>query len=137
MKKNDQELWITNISKAAVSLRDLALTIQPYKSINLLSKHFKYSIEEIEKSINYGSIKTKSDRIKIRKVAPQIIIKPGIYISKDPLELKLRSAVKIENKNLNDLLEEDNNASLSDQKYILDLINEDENDEGKKNGDEK
>lgn len=77
--KKPEELWITNISRIKdVNISDLCITIKSGKSINLLGTtihgRLKYNItkEQIEKSINTGSIYTRRDIIRIRKVPPVI-----------------------------------------------------------------
>jgi hypothetical protein len=77
--KKPEELWITNISRTKdVNISDLCITIKSGKSINLLGTTIngrqKYNItkEQIEKSIATGSIYTRRDVIRIRKVPPVI-----------------------------------------------------------------
>jgi len=75
------EFWITNISQTYdVSLADLRLTIRRGESRNLLDgKHYSYTLEQLQKSAESGSIKTKSKVIKVRDVPPKIIA-PGRYV---------------------------------------------------------
>lgn len=81
-KYGQEELWITNISSRNVSLRDLALTIPARKSFNLLDKkHFHLTLDQIQQSIESGSIFAKQDKIKVRKVAPVILPPPEIEVS--------------------------------------------------------
>lgn len=122
-----KEFWIVNISKKNVCLRDLALTIYSRRSMNLLdSKHFSYTLEQLETSAASGSIFAKSTMIKVRKVAPQPAVKPGIYVLNEPRNLPLRSQVVIVNKKLEDLLAVDDDALVSDQKFAMDFISDDE-----------
>jgi hypothetical protein len=68
------ELWITNISKMNISLSDLNLTIKSLASINLLDeKHYHYTLEQIEKSIQSGSIFKRRDKIFVRINAPDLL----------------------------------------------------------------
>ena len=70
MKKEDS-FWITNISKKAVHLSDIAVIIYPMRSINLLnSKHYQLTRAQLEKSAMTGSLKTKKELVVVRKVAP-------------------------------------------------------------------
>lgn len=98
-----------------VSLSDLQLIVPAGRSWNLLdTKHFKYTLEQLEKSAKDGSIFKKSDKIKVRNVPPEEGVKPGVYVAKDPAEVqrntKLRSLVKIEEKKYEEL-------EVSDEKY--------------------
>lgn len=66
--------WLTNISKRNISLADLNLTIKALSSINLLdTKHYNYTLNQLEKSAESGSIFKKKFMLAIRKVAPEII----------------------------------------------------------------
>src|SRR5574338_1468911 len=71
MKKEIPAFWLTNISNANVSLADLNLTIKAFSSVNLLDKkHYKYTLEQLEKSQESGSLFNKRDRIVVRNVPP-------------------------------------------------------------------
>jgi len=65
-----KEFWITNISNKNVMLADLNVTIIAHKCLNLLGKHSKLTVEDINKSIVSGSLFKKRDKIKIRHSAP-------------------------------------------------------------------
>ena len=78
-----QNFWITNISNRNVSLSDLNLTIKAYSSINLMdTKHYSYSIDQINKSVLNGSIYNKRNKIFVRKVDP-VPIKNTIKFERD------------------------------------------------------
>jgi len=68
-----QEFWITNITKMNISLADLNLTVKPYSSVNLLSKHYYLTPEQLQKSAESGSIFKKRDKIVVRKIAPEVL----------------------------------------------------------------
>ena len=77
--------WITNISPLNVTLADLALNIKARSSVNLLDeKHYKYTLEQIQKSATSGSIFKKRDKIVIRRLAP-IIDKENIAINREAI----------------------------------------------------
>jgi len=68
-----KDYWIVNISKLNVSLGDLGLTIPAMKTVNLGdNKHYKLTDEQIQKSINNGSIKLKSKYLILRSCGPEI-----------------------------------------------------------------
>ena len=105
-----KDFWITNISKMNVCLRDLAITIKANSHANLLdSKHYKYTLEQLEKSAESGSIFRKSDKIKVRKVLP-LYLQKTLELSKDPLELvnkPLYSKIEIKEEKFDELIESD------------------------------
>jgi len=96
-KKKEFAFWITNISNRNVTLRDLGLNIKKYSSVNLLSSHYHYTLEQIEKSIKEGSIFNKKNIIKIRKIEPEPTKKKIIEVSDQPkMSFKNRSNIIIE-----------------------------------------
>lgn len=98
------EFWITNISKKNVTLADLAIVVPAGVSWNLLnSRHFHYTAEQLEKSAQEGSLYRKGNLIKVRKVAPQEPVKPGLYVADTFRETKPRSLVKIQEKRFEEL----------------------------------
>ncbi len=122
MGKKEPELWITNISKKNVTLRDLNISIPAMRSINLLGKNNRFNLELVEKSIASGSIYTKRDKIKVRKVAPEEF-KRILDISKEPMytsEKVLISQLVIDNPHYEEL-------SISDEQFFDELTNEDIN----------
>lgn len=73
MTSKDKTFWVTNISDRNVSLSDLNLTIRANSSVNLLDKkHYSLTEEQLNKSLESGSIFTKKDKIKKRIVPPVI-----------------------------------------------------------------
>lgn len=98
-KINKHEFWITNISQTKdISLSDLCLTIRCGESRNLLdSKHYSYTLEQLEQSAKSGSIKSRSKFIKVRNIPPRDVIKPGSYeIAKNRIVMPPRHKVDIE-----------------------------------------
>ena len=76
--------WVTNASPFNVSLRDLNLTIKAFNTVNLLDKrHYSYTLEQLLKSQESGSIKMKSDKIKVRDLAPPTVKKESLPILRD------------------------------------------------------
>jgi hypothetical protein len=70
MKQLSPTFWVTNISNKNVTLTDLYISIKANSSVNLLSKHYSFTLEQLEKSHASGSIYTKRDKIVKRKVPP-------------------------------------------------------------------
>lgn len=119
MGKKEPELWITNISKKNVTLRDLNMSIPAMRSINLISKNNRFNLELVERSISSGSIFAKRDKIKVRRVAP-FDEKKVLEVSKEPLytaDNVLLSQVVIDNPHYEEL-------SMSDEQFFDELTNE-------------
>ncbi len=122
------EFWITNVSKMNVTLSDLSLVVPAKRSWNLLdSKHFSYSLEQLEKSAAAGSIFKKSDKIKVRNIPPTEPIKPGIYVAVDDFRKVMpRSLVKIEQKKYEEL-EFDMDSREAEEKQAAEFAELEEN----------
>lgn len=74
MVKQALTFWVSNLSNRNVSLADLNLTIPAFRSVNLLDKrHYQYTLEQLQKSVTNGSIYKKSDKIKVRQIAPEVV----------------------------------------------------------------
>jgi hypothetical protein len=85
MKNRKHEFWVSNISRLKdIALGDLRLTIRRGESRNLLDpRHYSYTLEQLQKSAAEGSIKLKSQFIKVRDVPPPPQIAHGIYVKKE------------------------------------------------------
>ena len=71
MKKEGPAFWVTNMSPLNVTLADLALNIKAFSSVNLLDKrHYRYTLEQLQKSAASGSLFKKRDKIAVRDVPP-------------------------------------------------------------------
>src|SRR5690606_8325294 len=113
-----RELWITNINyKKDIKIDDLGLVIPSGQSKNLLSNNCKdITIEQIEKSLENGSLFKKSNYLKVRQVAP-VVPGPTIKASTDyrivsPTRFPgLRTNITIEEREYEDLDFEDSNST--------------------------
>ena len=73
MKKPLTPFWVTNISNRNVTLSDLALNIPAYRTVNLMdTRHYQYTLEQLQKSATSGSLFFKRNMIVVRKVAPEV-----------------------------------------------------------------
>lgn len=111
--ENKPHFWVSNICKRNVSLADLALTIPAYSTVDLLSKHYHFKLEQLETSAKDGSIYKKSDRIKVRNVPPAPAVKPGLHKIETKEKIKppnLRSLIKIDQQEYEEL-------EFSDEQY--------------------
>jgi len=71
MKTKEQTFWVTNVSAMNVTLADLALNIKAFSTVNLLDKkHYKYTLEQLLKSKESGSLFKKRDKIVVRHIPP-------------------------------------------------------------------
>lgn len=92
-----RQIWITNISKHDVFLYDLNLVIKAKRSINLLGlKKSHLTLDQINHSINSGSIFDKSNKIKIGHSSPSIRPQKTKFINEYPIATRQRSIVEIE-----------------------------------------
>jgi hypothetical protein len=99
LSKKQLEFWVSNISDRNVCLRDLALTIKARNHVNLLdSRHYSYTLEQLEKSALDGSLHKKSNMLKVRKVPPPEPIKKILQKSTEPIPrvTSVYSLIKIE-----------------------------------------
>jgi hypothetical protein len=127
-QKKKYEFWITNISQDRdVSLADLRLTIRKGENRNLLdSRHYDYTVEQLEKSAESGSIKAKSHYIKVRRVRPRRVVMPGLYTStRGRVVEKLRTNVEIDVKSFDELdeffdIENPDRLHASQEKFAAD-----------------
>lgn len=63
--------WVTNMSPMNVTLADLALNIRAFSTVNLLDeKHYKYTLDQLLKSKESGSLFKKRDKIVVRDIPP-------------------------------------------------------------------
>lgn len=115
------EFWVVNISDRNVCLGDLAITIPAHTSMNLLGKKAQHTLEQLEASAASGSIFAKSNKIRVRNVPPQIIVKPGIQLGRDPRLGQKRSLVEIVETRYEEL-------DFSDEQFVAELagLNDDE-----------
>lgn len=113
MKNTDKTFWVMNVSKRDVSLSDLNISIKAMTSVNLLSKHYHFTEEMLEKSITCGSMFAKKDKIWKRTYPPGQQVQQSPILSKNiliPSRERSIVQIKIENHeelNLNDVKDTD------------------------------
>ncbi len=124
--KNEHEFWVSNVCDKNVTVADLGLSIASRRHVNLLdSRHYHLTKEQLELSAKSGSLFQKRDKLKVRQVAPEVVIKPGFYVSTLPLHMAqagLRSNVVIEDK----VYEELDFSTESEEKFASDMANDDD-----------
>jgi hypothetical protein len=110
-KASKISFWVTNISNRNVSLADLNVTIKAFSSVNLMdTKHYQYTLKQLEKSAKNGSLYKKKHFISVRKIEP-IILKIDIPLLKETyLTSRERSVLEIREENYEEL-------ALSDEQF--------------------
>jgi hypothetical protein len=107
--------WITNISKKAVNLSDLATIIYPMSHINLLDKkHYSLTIEQITSSQTSGSLFRRKKQVVIRQFPPDHETPMFIPFDRETtFPTKHRSTVEPDNTRYEEL-------DVSDEEYASD-----------------
>ncbi len=128
MKNIDKEsFWITNISNMDVGLSDLNLTIRAFTSINILDKkHYSLTKEQINKSLENGSLNKRKDKVFVRKISPEIDKPHRITTAQSMIQTKKRSGIEVvpikyEELDIPDTVYADENSDLveADRQPIL------------------
>lgn len=114
MKPEKLSFWLTNLSDRNVSLTDLNLTIKAFTSVNLLdNRHYKYTLEQLNKSVESGSVFKKRDKIILRSVAPEILISNIPLIREAFIPSRERSVLVVKQENYEEL-------NLTDEEFAKD-----------------
>ena len=112
-----------------VCLRDLNITIRARSHANLLdSHHYNYTLEQLEKSAESGSIFRKRDKIKVRQVIPEFLNSNHITVSKDPMDRvrnPLFSRAEIKEVKFDELLDSEEELAESIADHIAHLDDND------------
>ena len=109
--------WITNATNRKIVLGDLRFTLKPFQTIDILDdRHSNYTLEEIENSINKGSIGARLNKsIYVRKEAPIKKNNKKIEISKVSYPFKKRTIVEFDEPNYEEL-----QINTSDEEFAND-----------------
>lgn len=66
------DFWVLNFSDRGICIKDLSLIIMPNSMYNLSNKKFfNYTTEQLNKSLHYGSLHFKRDRVVISQKEPE------------------------------------------------------------------
>lgn len=119
MKKVEPSFWVTNMSPMNVTLADLALNIRAFSTVNLLDKrHYSYTIEQLLKSKESGSLFKKRDKIVVREVAPPKKAPDVIpFIQSSVIPDRTRSIYKIDDKEYEELQVSQEDQKKQDEIY--------------------
>jgi hypothetical protein len=114
MKTESPAFWLTNFSNRNISLTDLNLTVRAFSSINLLdSKHYSYTLDQLNLSVTKGSIFKKRKMLTVRQIAP-IVTKMNVPFNKETfIPSRERSILSIKEENYDEL-------NLSDEEFAKD-----------------
>lgn len=99
--KNGYHCWVTNITKFKIIISDLKLTLYPNKTLDILDeRHSNFTIEQVAKSIESGSILKKFNEKKIifKQTSPKPEVEKKIEISKVSFPYKYRQSSPVEQK---------------------------------------
>lgn len=123
-----KEFWLINKSvDRDVSLADLRITIKKGSRINLLSKHYCFTQEQINASVNSGSIYNKRHILCVREIEPRNIKSNYIKEVVKPRLLKpLRNPqAQILPPYIEELNVDDNWLSMSDEQFAAEYADTD------------
>lgn len=111
--------WVTNISAMNVSLADLALNIKAFSTVNLLdNKHYKYTLEQLIKSKESGSLFKKRNKIITRHEAPAKKELPKLNVRfESAIPSRGRSLLVIEEKEYEELRVSEEDQLKQDEIY--------------------
>jgi hypothetical protein len=111
--------WVTNASPMNVTLADLAVNIRAFSTVNLLDeRHYKYTLDQLLKSEENGSIFKKRDRIKVRTLPPPDPKKEELPILRETvMPSRERSLFVIETKEYDELKFDDKDIQKQDEEY--------------------
>lgn len=121
MKTEFLTFWLTNVSNRNVSLTDLNLTVRAYSSINLLDKkHYKYTLDQLQKSVESGSVFKKRNKLVVRKIAPEILKANVPLLRETFIPSRERSVFTIKEESYEELMVENENQKISDEQFARD-----------------
>ena len=119
MKTIESAFWVTNMSPMNVTLADLALNIKAFSTVNLLDKkHYSYTLEQLLKSKESGSIFKKRDKISVREIAPpkkKSDVLP--FIQSSVIPDRTRSIYKVDDKEYEELQVSQEDQQKQDEIY--------------------
>jgi hypothetical protein len=111
--------WVTNMSPMNVTLADLALNIKAFSTVNLLDKkHYAYTMEQLVKSKESGSLFKKRDKIAVRNLPPPRPEKPQTPFAQSSFfPNRARSIFEIDEVEYEELKVSDEDQKKQDELY--------------------
>lgn len=114
-----QAFWVSNMTPRNVTLADLALNIKAFSTVNLLDKrHYSYTLEQLLKSKESGSLFVKKALVSVRNVPPPVKKKEDVPVVRSAfMPTRARSVLEIENKEYDELKEALTDKNKEDEIY--------------------
>lgn len=125
MARQPPTFWVTNMCNRNVSLTDLNVTIPAFRTVNLMDKkHYSYTLEQLQKSQEKGSLFAKRAILSVRKVAPDVI-KNEMPVSRDShIPSRERSVLVIKETHYEELDVSDNDQKKKEEEYAKESADE-------------
>ena len=113
--------WVTNKSPRNVTLADLALNIKSFSTVNLLDKrHYNYTLEQLLKSKESGSLFLKKELVAVRETPPLGKKKEQMPIAREAfIPTRTRSIFEIQTKEYDELKITGDDEKKQDEIYAL------------------
>lgn len=101
-------------------MADLAVNIKAYSTVNLLdSRHYKYTLEQLIKSKESGSLFHKKDLISVRDIPPEYS-KTRSLVQRDAIiPSRGRSVLEVEEKEYEELKVSESDQKKQDEIYAM------------------
>jgi hypothetical protein len=121
MAKEVPAFWVTNMCNRNVTLADLAVTIPAFRSVNLLdSKHYKYTLDQLQKSQKNGSLFAKRALIAVRQIAPTVIKDDTPLLVETYIHTRERSILEIKEQHYEELDVSDADQKKQEEEFAKD-----------------
>lgn len=117
------DFYVTNISKCDMNLYDLGITVRSMTTINLLSRKSIITKQQLLESCLNGSISknVKTNMLIIKLNAPKIekktLEKANVFLNS-----RVKTAFKIEKKEISEISEMYANQKEADEKMIKEIL---------------
>ena len=122
-----KQYFITNISNLLLNLEDFDLFLSPRRTINLSDPKLGYSEEQIEKSIQFGTLKKKRKMLVVGSGKPQIAEYKPIFNSEEGRNST--TGIQITNfkpeQDLTNNFEVD--QKMAEDRFVEDMLDDEEN----------
>lgn len=119
LNRKHYHCWVTNLTKAKLSIRDIGYVLEPYKTIDILDYlHSRLTPEKVQKSIETGDIKYfyNKQMLLFRQSAPEPEKPRTLEMSKASFPNKNRSVIELEEKYYKEL--DFDNTFVSDEEFV-------------------
>lgn len=112
MRALKQEFWVMNITKKDIALSDLGVIIRAKTTVNLLDhKHYNCTVEQLQKSLENGSLYQKKGSIFKRNTPPILNSDIKIVVDRSAvIPTRARSVYELKQEHYEEL-------SLSDEEF--------------------